>query len=321
MVDIRERTAHVNGMELQVLEAGDPTAPPVILAHGFPECAHSWRHQLPALAEAGYHAIAPDQRGYGHSSAPHDVNAYGIINLTDDLLGLLDETGHQHAVFVGHDWGAMIVWEMARLHPTRVGAVVGASVPFTPWPAPPTQLMKAMWGDRFFYILYFQEVGPADHELEADVTRTMRSFLWGASGEAFAGLPTEIPPMEGTGFLDVLPEAPAELPAWLTDDDLAVYVERFTASGFFGPLGYYRNLDANYEVMKDLGADRISMPSFFIGGERDAVTAGRPEYIDAMAGLLPDFRGSVVIPGAGHWIQQEAPAEFNAALLGFLATL
>jgi pimeloyl-ACP methyl ester carboxylesterase len=321
MTDIRGRTAHVNGVELQVLEAGDPTAPPVILAHGFPECAHSWRHQLPALAEAGYHVIAPDQRGYGHSSSPHDVSAYGITHLAHDLLGLLDETGHQHAVLVGHDWGAMIVWETARLHPERVRAVVGASVPFTPWPAPPTQLMKAMWGDRFFYILYFQEVGPADQELEADVTRTMRSFLWGASGEAFTGLPPEMPPMEGTGLLDVLPEPPAELPAWLSEDDLAVYVERFTASGFFGPLSYYRNLDANYELTKDLGADRISMPSFFIGGERDAVTAGRPEFIDAMAGLLPDYRGSVIIPRAGHWIQQEAPAAFNDALLGFLATL
>jgi pimeloyl-ACP methyl ester carboxylesterase len=164
-------------------------------------------------------------------------------------------------------------------------------------------------------------VGPADQELEADVTRTMRSFLWGASGEAFTGLPPEMPPMEGTGFLDVLPEPPAELPAWLSEDDLAVYVERFTASGFFGPLSYYRNLDANYEMMKDLGPDRISMPSFFIGGERDAVTAGRPEFIDAMAGLLPDYRGSVIIPRAGHWIQQEAPAAFNDALLGFLATL
>lgn len=321
MVEIRTRTAQVNGVELQVLEAGDPTAPPVILAHGFPECAHSWRHQLPVLAQAGFHVIAPDQRGYGRSSAPHDVGAYGITHLTDDLLGLLDETGHQRAVFVGHDWGSMIVWDLARMHPERVRAVVGVSVPFTPWPAPPTQLMKAMWGDRFFYILYFQPVGPAEHELQADVTRTMRSFLWGVSGDAYTGQPPTMVPMEGTGFLDVLPEAPAELPGWLSEDDLAVYVERFTVSGFFGPLSYYRNLDANYELLKSLGADRISMPSFFIGGERDVVTAGRPEYIDAMAGLLPDYRGSVVIPGAGHWIQQEAPAAFNDALLGFLATL
>lgn len=319
--EIRHRTAHVNGVDLQLLEAGDPTAPPVILAHGFPECAWSWRHQLPVLAAAGYHAIAPDQRGYGHSSRPARVEDYGIVQLTGDLIGLLDETGHQTATFVGHDWGSLVTWETARLHPERVNAVVGVSVPFTPWPAKPTELMKAMWGDRFFYILYFQEVGPAERELEADVRRTMHTILWGASGELYRGAPTEVPPMEGTGFLDMFTDIPDELPHWLTSEDLEVYVERFTTSGFFGPVSWYRNLDANYEVLKDVPVDRITMPAYFIGGENDGVIAGRPDYVDGMNGLLPDYRGKTMIPGAGHWTQQEAPEAFNEALLGFLASL
>ena len=159
---IRHRIAAVNGVELAVLEAGNPGTPPIVLSHGFPESAWSWRHQLPTLAAAGYHVIAPDQRGYGGSSCPTEVAAYGIDALCDDLLGLVDETGHDQAVFVGHDWGALIVWDLARLHPERVRAVAGVSVPFTFWPARPTEFLRAVMGDRFFYILYFQEVGPAE---------------------------------------------------------------------------------------------------------------------------------------------------------------
>ena len=318
---MQQRTIHVNGVDLRVTEAGDPSGPCVILSHGFPESAHSWRHQIPALAEAGYHVIAPDQRGYGFSSAPKDVAAYGIGNLTGDLVAMLDATHHDTATFVGHDWGAMVVWEAARLHPSRVNAVVGVSVPFTAWPGPPTELMKAMWGDRFFYILYFQQVGPPERELEADVRKTMHQIMWGASGEMYKGVPTEFPPMEGTGFLDMFSGIPDRLPDWLTQADLDYYVEQFTNSGFFGPVSWYRNLDANYEVLKDIPADTVTMPSFFIGGEKDGVIAGRPEYVDAMNGLLPNYRGKVIIPGAGHWTQQEAPQEFNDALLGFLRTL
>lgn len=314
-------THRVNGVELQVTSAGDPSGPCVILSHGFPESAYSWRHQIPVLADAGYHVLAPDQRGYGFSSAPKDVSAYGIQHLTGDLVALLDATGHDDAVFVGHDWGAMVVWEAARLHAERVSAVVGVSVPFTPWPARPTDIMKAMWTDRFFYILYFQQVGPPEKELEADVRRTMHNILWGASGEMYKGMPSEFPPMEGTGFLDMFTDIPERLPDWLTQADLDHYVKQFENSGFFGPVSWYRNLDANYEIIKDLSPDLVTMPSYFIGGEKDGVIAGRPEYVDGMNGLLPNYRGKTMIPGAGHWTQQEAPEAFNTALLGFLATL
>ncbi len=311
----------MNGVELAVTEAGDPTAPPVILAHGFPEGAYSWRHQLAPLAEAGYHAIAPDQRGYGHSSCPPDVSAYGIDALCGDLLGLLEETGHDQGVFVGHDWGALIVWDLARLHPERVRAVVGVSVPFTKWPMPPTELMRARFGDRFFYIIYFQPVGPAEEELGRDPRTTMAKMLYWASGEGWPGLPDSLRPAAGTRLLDTMGDVPELLPGWLSWTDVDAYAEHFRASGFFGPVSYYRNLDANYERVKDFPVARVSMPAFFIGGEHDLVTQSNPGAIDAMRALLPDLRGVVVLPGVGHWTQQEDPDGFDNALLGFLRSL
>lgn len=317
----RKRYA-VNGIELDVIEAGDPAHPAVVLCHGFPESAHSWRHQIEPLVAAGYHVLAPDQRGYARSSAPSTVEAYGVEHLGGDLLGLLDVTGHDDAVFVGHDWGALLVWDLARIHPERVRAIINVSVPYTEWPAPPTEVFRAASGDRFFYILYFQEVGPAEHEMEADVTRTMRAVLWGASGDAFVEHPPPPPPAAGTGFLDVIAgrgEVPAELPSWLTDDDLASYVDAFEASGFFGPVSWYRNLDHNHALVKDRPAP--AMPVWFIGGTRDGVIAYRPGYVAAMEQRLTDHRGTTLIEGAGHWTQQEAPEAFNRALLAALAEL
>lgn len=326
---IRTRRTAVNGIELDLLEAGERGQPLVILSHGFPEAAHSWRHQIPALAAAGYHVIAPDQRGYGNSSRPSNVTDYGITQLCGDLLALSDEAGAQQAVYVGHDWGALIVWELARLYPERVRAVCGVSVPLVAWPAPPTQLMRMMYGDRFFYILYFQNVGPAEAELGADPRRTMGTVLWAASGRGWPGpdnLPTELPPMEGTGFLTQMSTPPA-LPyqgpegPWLTAADLDEYTQLFSASGFFGPVSYYRNLDANYELVKDLPADRLTMPSYFIGGTLDPVNLMDPGGPERMRTTLPNFRGFTMIEGAGHWTQQEAPEAFNRALLGFLKDL
>jgi len=314
---------------LRVHEAGDPTHPTVILSHGFPELAHSWRHQLTGLADAGFHVIAPDQRGYGHSSNPREVDAYGVQHLTGDLIALLDRTGKDQAVFVGHDWGSLIVWETARMHPERVRSVVGVSVPLTQWPARPTDLMRMAFTDRFFYILYFQQVGPPEAELEADPYHSMASFLYSASGAAMVGreMPTDLPPMEGTGFLDVMgsafPDRPFTGPegAWLTEDDLREYADEFAHSGFFGPVSYYRNLDANYELLKELGPERIAMPSYFITGELDGVNLMDPTGIERMQNLLPDFRGYTIVPGAGHWVQQESPAAFNAALIAHLRSL
>ena len=319
MTAFRERRVAVNGIELHVLEAGRRGDPLVLLSHGFPEGAWSWRHQLGPLADAGYHVIAPDQRGYGRSSLPTEVRDYGITQLTGDLIGLIDQAGHEQAVLVGHDWGALIMWDMARLHPERLRAVVGVSVPYVKWPAPPTQLFRAAYGDRFFYMTYFQTVGPAEHELEADVRTTMATVLWGASGEGFSAR-TEQVPAAGTGFLTQMPTPPPLPWSWLDEAELDRYVHSFEDSGFFGPISYYRNLDANYELVKDLAPDRISMPSFYIGGSADPVLVMDPTGIERMA-ALPDFRGHVLLEGCGHWTQQERPSAFNDALLGFLATL
>ena len=328
MTETRSSRIAVNGVELVVHEAGEVGNPVVVLSHGFPELAHSWRHQMVPLAEAGFHVIAPDQRGYGHSSVPEAIDAYGTDSLTGDLFALLDHYGADDAVFVGHDWGSMVVWEAARHRPDRVRAVVGVSVPYVEWPGPPVQLMKMVYTDRFFYILYFQQVGPPEAELGADARRTRSHVLYGASGEATAGreMPTELPPMEGTGFLTMMSEPPP-LPyrgpegPWLDADDLDVYAAEFSHSGFFGPVSWYRNLDANAARANGLGADRLTMPSYFITGDVDVVRLMDPSGPERMRNLLPDYRGETIIPGSGHWVQQETPAAFNDALLGFLRTL
>jgi pimeloyl-ACP methyl ester carboxylesterase len=319
-----ERTVGVNGIELAVREQGHGR--PVILCHGFPELGYSWRHQLPVLAGAGWRAVAPDLRGYGASSTPRAVEDYGIAQLTGDLLGLLDDLGEERAVFVGHDWGALIVWDLALMHPERVAAVVGVSVPFVRYPMPPVQLFRSLVGDRFFYIVYFQDVGPPEAELDGNPRRALEAILWRASGEGMSGRDGQSMvgalPAEGTGFVDSMGERPADRwPQWLTPEDVDVYVDAFTRSGFFGPLSLYRNMDANYELTKDLGNERVAMPSFFIGGELDPVVSANRAMVDAMGDLLPGFLGSVLIPGVGHWTQQESPEAFNQALLGFLGRL
>jgi len=319
---VTRRRIATSGVELDVLDAGPADGPVIVLAHGFPESSHSWRHQIEPLARAGYRVLVPDQRGYAGSSAPHDNDAYRVDHLANDLVGLLDDVGADNAVFVGHDWGAMVVWDLARIHPERVRGVVNVSVPYTPWPAPPTELMRAMWADRFFYILYFQQPEIPERELEADVSNTMRTMLWAGSAAMHGPPPTDFPPMEGTGFLEAMSmrePISEQLPDWIDEDEFAVYVDQFTESGFFGPLGWYRNLDADHEITKDLPPP--GMPCGFIGGDKDGVIAHRPEYVEAMASLLPDFRGTVMIADAGHWTQQEKPAAFNSALFDLLDRL
>ncbi len=322
MGDVRRRRVPTNGVELDVLDAGPADGPLVVLVHGFPESSHAWRHQLPTLAAAGYRVLAPDQRGYARSSAPGAVDAYRVDHLSADLLGLLDDVGADDAVFVGHDWGALLVWDLARLHPRRVRGVVNGSVPYTPWPAPPTELLRALHGDRFFYILYFQEVGPAERELEADVHESLRTVLWSLSGDAYRPPSADELPMTGTGFLDALRHGrtvPAGLPPWLGPDDMAVFVDQFRASGFFGPVSWYRNLDADHALTKDL--PHPSVPCAFIAGSHDPVVADRPGYVESMTDVLPDHRGTIVLDGVGHWTQQERPAAFDEALLDLLGRL
>lgn len=311
-----ERLVETNGVRLRVVEAGERGAPVVILAHGFPELAYSWRHQIPVLAEAGYHVLAPDQRGYGGSSCPEAIEAYDIHHLTADLVGLLDDVGAERAVWVGHDWGAAVVWNAPLLHPDRVAAVAALSVPAVPRShVAPTRAWRKMLGDRFFYILYFQEPGVADAELNGDPARTMRRMLGGlrTSGDALSAAHMVAPGAEG--FIDRLPE-PDGLPDWLSQDELDHYISEFSRTGFTGGLNWYRNFDRNWETTPGLADAKITVPALFIGGTADPVLSFT--RADRAAQLITGPYQQVMIDDAGHWLQQERPDEVNSALLDFI---
>jgi pimeloyl-ACP methyl ester carboxylesterase len=314
-----ERTVETNGVHLHILEAGEPGAPVVVLAHGFPELAYSWRHQIPALAASGYHVLAPDQRGYGRTTSPADIADYNIADLSGDLIGLLDDVGAEKAVFVGHDWGASVVWNSAQLHPDRVAAVVGMSVPPVPRSkVPPTEAFRTVFGENFFYMLYFQEPGVADAELDADPRRTITQMLGGLtrSEDPSAGLRMIAP--GPAGFIERLPEAEG-LPAWISQQEFDHYVDEFSRTGFTGGLNWYRNLDRNWELLADPPAATIDVPAMFIGGTADPVLSFmRP---DRALELVTGRYREVLIDGAGHWLQQEKPDQVNELLLDFLSNL
>jgi len=296
---LASRGVATNGVELHVVEHGE--GPLVVLCHGFPELGFSWRHQVFALAEAGYRTLTPDLRGYGASSRPEDAGAYDVLTLCADLAGLLDEAGAADAIFVGHDWGASLVWQMALLHPERVRAVAGLSVPASPRaPAPPISILRRRLGDDF-YMCWFQEPGVADAVLGRDVRRTLLADAIDASSWSES------------------PAGPLPARPWQSEEDLAVFVEAFERTGFTGGLNYYRNIDRNWSLTGHLAGRSIDRPSLFVTGSEDPVagfmTAGRLESV------LTDLRGVVVLDGAGHWIQQERPDDVTAALLRFFATL
>jgi pimeloyl-ACP methyl ester carboxylesterase len=318
MADISHRSVKTNGINIHIAEAG--SGPLVLMVHGFPESWYSWRHQIPALAEAGYHAVAVDVRGYGRSDAPEPIEAYSMKNMTADMAGVVDALGGKPAVIVGHDWGAPIAWNSAILYPDHYHAVVGMSVPYFPRsPLPPTQLFKQMFQDNFFYILYFQKPGVAEAELEADVRKSMRLFLYAASGDA---------PREAVGwvktkdakFLEGMPE-PEKLPAWLTEADIDYFTGEFERAGFRGGLNRYRNMDRDWEELPQLEGAKVQQPALFVCGDRDGVIAMNPAGIDNMKPHVPNLTGVVMLPGAGHWTQQERPTEVNAALIEFLKGL
>jgi pimeloyl-ACP methyl ester carboxylesterase len=316
---ITERVIETNGVRLHTVEAGESGAPVVVLAHGFPELAYSWRHQIPALAAAGYHVLAPDQRGYGRSTRPADIGAYNVADLSADLIGLLDDVGADKAVFVGHDWGAQVAWGSAQLHPDRLAAVVGLSVPPVPRAqTPPTQAFRAIFGENFFYMLYFQQPGVADAELDADPAKTLRRVIFGqgATGDQAAAMRMLRPGPEG--LIERIPE-PDGLPSWISADELDHYVAEFSRTGFTGGLNWYRNMDRNWEIQGDLTSAAITLPAMFIGGTDDLVLGFmRPDRAKEV--ITGPYR-EVLIDGAGHWLQQERPDRVNELLLDFLSSL
>jgi pimeloyl-ACP methyl ester carboxylesterase len=294
-----ERLIATNGIELHVVEEG--AGPLVVLCHGFPELAFSWRKQIPVLAGAGFRVVAADMRGYGRSSAPAEVEAYDVVTLCADMTGLLDALGEESAIFVGHDWGANVAWQLAVLHPERVRAVAGLSVPFVPRaPAPPLPIMRRRLGEDF-YMVWFQEPGVADAALARDVRRTLTTKR------------------QWTAQWAVEDDAPLQPPPWLSEQELGVYIAAFQRTGFTGGLNWYRNIDRNWELTADVAEGHVEQPALFLTGERDPVRRFMPA--EAMRGWVTDLRGEIVVPGAGHWVQQQAPEAVNEALLDFLAEL
>lgn len=315
MAEITHRTIKTNGINMHIAEAGQ--GPVVLMLHGFPELWYSYRHQLPALADAGFHAVAPDIRGYGQSDAPPNIEDYGMKDHLADALGILDALDAETAVVVGHDWGAPMAWNSAVLHPDRYRAVVGLSVPFlTRSAAPPTDIFKAVFKDNFFYMLYFQDPGVAEKELEADPRVTLRTFLCAASGDAVpAGF---LGKKKGDLFLAGM-DNPEKLPAWLTEADVDVFANEFKRTGFRGGLNRYRNLDRDWHELPQLTDAKVTQPALFIGGSKDGVLAFTS--MDTMKANCSDLRDLVMIEGAGHWTQQERPKEVNEALIKFLKGL
>lgn len=310
---ISQRRIGTNGIELNIAEAGE--GPLVLMLHGFPESWYSWRHQFEPIAKAGYKAVAPDMRGYGKSDKPGDITAYNQVEVVNDIMGLIPALGYDTAIVIGHDWGAPTAWSSALHHPDKVTAVGALSVPFTPrGDVAPLAQMQKMFEGMFFYQLYFQAPGIAEAELEADVRVALKKFYHMASGDF--DLTTLTPQGADADLLSSLPE-PDKMGAWCTDTDLDFYTAEFERSGFRGPVNYYRNHDLTWE--KTAGApNTISQPAMFMAGDKDGVIMMAAEALQALPQRVPNLLLNELIPGAGHWTQQEAPEAVNRGILKFL---
>ncbi|MEQ1752825.1 MAG: alpha/beta hydrolase [Micropepsaceae bacterium] len=305
--------AQTNGIRLAYYEQG--RGMPVVMCHGFPELAYAWRNQIPALAAGGFRAIAPDQRGYGHTDRPASIDSYDIRHLTDDLVGLLDHLKIDKAVFAGHDWGGIVVWAMPLLHPSRVAVVIGINTPFLPRaPMDPIALMRAAYGEDM-YIVYFQKPGIADAALAADAGKTLRLFYRksGMTIEEFDKLPAE------ERNLSMINRLQADETTWPglplhSDEEHDFFQKTFTRTGFTGGINWYRNFTRNWQQMEGI-TQRVDCPALMVMAENDIVL--RPSLADGMDAYVPDLQKHL-IRDCGHWTQTEKPQELNAVMLDWL---
>lgn len=295
----------VNGVTLEVFEAGlSKFGKPIVLCHGWPEHAFSWRYQIPALVEAGYHVIVPNQRGYGHSSCPSEVTDYDIKHLSGDLVALLDHYGYKDAIFVGHDWGAMVVWGLALLHPNRVNKVINLSLPYqergeTPW----IELMQQFLGDDYYFVHFNRQFGVADAVLEQHACQFLRNLYR-------KNKPVSAPELG----MEMINLARAEKPIGeplMSDEELAVFVAAFESTGFTASINWYRNLDRNWHLLADVDPV-IRHPSLMIYGDQDVI----PQF-ENLQQFVPNV--DVVNLDCGHWIQQEKPQQVNEVIINWLA--
>jgi pimeloyl-ACP methyl ester carboxylesterase len=321
MPEVTHRMIETNGIHLHVAEQGE--GPIVILCHGFPECWYSWRHQLPALAKAGFRAVAPDLRGYGRSDRPEEVEKYTILHNIGDIVGLVDALGAKQAVIAGHDIGAAIAWQTALLRPDRFRAVIALSPPFRSRgfgdSGPPTTLMPRT-ENAVFYQLFLQNPA-AEAGLGRDLRLTFRYQLYTLSGDrppfaGVGGLPPGMMPRKAGFMID-----PPSLPAWVTESDIDVYVEEYARSGFHGPLAWWRNIDRGWELMAPFAGAAVTVPALYMAGDRDFVATVFSQDIAKQSALVPKLRSPIMLPGCGHWTQQERAPEVSAAMIDFLRQL
>lgn len=334
MTETEPGQAHIinnEGVEIAYYSAGE--GPLLVLCHGFPGLAYSWRHQLTALAAAGFHAVAPDMRGYGKSGQPAAVAEYSLDHIRSDMLALLDHLQAERAIFVGHDFGTPVVWHLALECPDRVAGVAALSVPYDfdyygrrgvghrgepELNMLPSEQFAAYAQDAFLHAHYFQQPGPADAELNANTATFLRRIYWALSGEGdlLAAFASAAP---GAAYLDVLPEPARPLPwPWLDAHSLQHYVSTFETSGFRGPLNWYRVADINWQLNRRYLGQKIDCPALFIAGEKDPVMMmSGPESLTFMRSMVPLLAEEVTVPQAGHWVQQEAPGRVNQCLLAF----
>ena len=319
MAELKHGFANANGIKMHYVEAG--SGPLVVLCHGWPESWYSWRHQLHALGDAGFRVVAPDQRGYGQTDKPEAIEAYNILSLVSDIVGLVNTLGEERAVIVGHDWGAPVAWTSALIRTDMFRGLGLLSVPYgSRSPIRPATYFKALTEHKNFYQDYFQEPGKVEKELEADVRRSMLSILYGASGDSTPEERFKFLFEKNQSFADtfVIPE---KLPPWLTEADLAFFTNEFKQSGFRGPVNWYRNIDRNWEMTPFLDGARIIRPTVFAAGDRDIVMDMAPDSYKNLENSVPNLFRKHLIPGAGHWIQQERAKEINQLLLDFLRSL
>lgn len=320
---IGPRVVEARHARIELVEEGD--GPVVLLVHGFPESWYSWRHQIPALAQAGYRAVAIHVRGYGRSSAPIEVDAYSMLQHVSDNLGVLEALGVERCAIVGHDWGSPIAANSALLRPDAFAAVALLSVPYSPpGGRRPTDAFAEM-GQAFgeeFYINYFQQPGRAEAEAELDVRSWLRGFYVAASGEGEPAADGKtIAFVRPGGMLRERFPTSQKLPEWLSEEDLDLYVELFEYTGFRGPLNRYRNVDRDWLDLQPWRNRPITVPALFIGGEKDGPTIWGARALERHSATMPDIRGSHILPGCGHWVQQERPAEVNRLLLDWLGSI
>lgn len=309
------RMIRSNGIDIAVHEAGPEDGVPIVLCHGFPELAYSWRHQIPALAAAGFRVIAPDQRGYGDSGKPEGVVEYDIHNLTADLTGILDALGTEKAIFCGHDWGGLVVWQVPLLHPSRVLGIIGVGVPFLPrTPVDPIVMFRKMWGDRM-YIVNFQDSHEADEVFDADPYRVFDVLMRKSpvSLADYQKLPREERVADLVKRVKMGPPAGERI---VSEEELQVFADTFGRSGFTGPINWYRNWSRNWATTVHC-PQRIDVPALYVRAGNDLATAAIPDLEKGMAACVADLECHE-IRDSGHWIQQEYPDELNAILLDWL---